>query len=48
MSLLGRGHHSGQDGEIYTDLGGITTARDLVARALVFIEPPGEQVASAL
>ena len=48
MRLVGRGHHSGQDGEIYADLSGITTARDLVARALVFIEPPEEQLASAL
>lgn len=47
MSLVGRGHHSGQDGEIYTDLSGITTARDLVARALVFIEQPQELVAIA-
>ena len=47
MSLVGRGHHSGQDGEIYTDLSGITTARDLVARALVFIESPEERVPSA-
>jgi len=38
MSLIGRGHHSGQDGEIYKDLSGITTARDLVEHALVFIE----------
>jgi hypothetical protein len=35
MSLIGRGHHSGQDGEIYKDLSGM---RDLVERALVFIE----------
>ena len=48
MSLVGRGHHSGQDGEIYTDLSDITTARDLVERVLVFVEPVAEQVASAL
>lgn len=39
MRLVGRGHHSGRNGEVYTDLSGITTARDLVQRALVFIEP---------
>lgn len=35
MRLLGRGHHSGKDGEIYTDLSGITTAKDMVARAII-------------
>ena len=35
MSLLGRGHHSGQHGEIITDLSGVTTAKQLVDRVIV-------------
>lgn len=37
MELLGRGHHSGKDGQIYSDLSGITTAKQMVARAIVEI-----------
>ena len=35
MTLMGRGHHSGKDGQIYTDLSGVTTAKEMVARAIV-------------
>lgn len=35
MKLLGRGHHSGKDGKIHTDLGGITTAKEMVSRIIV-------------
>ncbi|NET35063.1 MAG: DUF4405 domain-containing protein [Cyanothece sp. SIO1E1] len=35
MQLLGRAHHSGQDGEIHTDLEQMTTALDMVDRVLV-------------
>lgn len=35
MKLMGRGHHSGKDGKIHTDLSGITTAKDMVNRIIV-------------
>jgi len=35
MKLIGRGHHSGQDGEIYTDLENMTTALELIDRILI-------------
>ena len=35
MRLIGRGHHSGKDGKIYTDLSGITTAKEMVNRIIV-------------
>ena len=35
MDLIGRGHHSGQDGQIYEDLSEITTAKQLVERIIV-------------
>ena len=35
MQLQGRGHHSGQDGEIHTDLDGMTTALELVDRIII-------------
>lgn len=35
MKLIGRGHHSGQDGEIYTDLKNMTTALELIDRVLI-------------
>lgn len=37
MTLIGRGHHSGRDGDIYTDLNGITTALDIVDRVIVAV-----------
>ena len=35
MSLIGRGHHSGKDGRVYTDLSGVTTAKEIVNRIIV-------------
>lgn len=35
LSLVGRGHHSGRDGDIHTDLSGISTAKQMIARAIV-------------
>lgn len=35
MRLIGRGHHSGKNGEIYKDLSGITTAKEMVSRIIV-------------
>ncbi len=31
LSLIGRGHHSGADGELYSDLDEITTAKDILS-----------------
>ncbi|WP_394204707.1 DUF4405 domain-containing protein [Shewanella waksmanii] len=38
MKRVGRGHHSGRDGQIYTDLQGMTSALHLVDRVLVHVE----------
>ena len=38
MELIGRGHHSGQTGEIYRDLSTLTTALSIVERIVVGIE----------
>lgn len=46
MQLLGRAHHSGQDGEIRTDLGQMTTALEMVNRVLV--EVPERKTAELL
>lgn len=35
MSVIGRGHHSGRDGQIYDDLDNLTTALELVDRILI-------------
>ena len=35
MDLVGRGHHSGKDGDIHLDLSGITTAKEMVSRIIV-------------
>ncbi|MBX2848426.1 MAG: hypothetical protein KTR16_08900 [Acidiferrobacterales bacterium] len=35
MDLIGHGHHSGKTGEVYPDFTGITTAKDMVKRAIV-------------
>ncbi len=35
MTLVGRGHHSGRNGELYKDLNNLTTALQLVDRVLV-------------
>ncbi len=37
MSLIGRGHHSGQTGNVYTDMSGLTTAKQMVKRAIIEI-----------
>lgn len=37
LKLLGHGHHSGQTGELYTDLSTLTTALDIVERIVVGI-----------
>lgn len=37
MQLIGRGHHSGANGEVYKDLSGITTAKQMVDRVIVEI-----------
>ena len=39
MSLIGRGHHSGQDGLVHTDLDNLTTAKHLVERIIVELAP---------
>lgn len=38
MKLVGHGHHSGQTGELYTDLSTLTTAKELVERIVVGVE----------
>ncbi|TMO64066.1 hypothetical protein CWC18_07175 [Pseudoalteromonas aurantia] len=37
MSVVGRGHHSGQNGELYGDLENLTTALELVDRIIVSV-----------
>ncbi|WP_076410520.1 DUF4405 domain-containing protein [Shewanella sp. UCD-KL12] len=38
MALIGQGHHSGQNGEINTDVSKLTTALELVDRIIVEVE----------
>src|SRR5690606_31258389 len=38
LSLVGRGHHSGADGELYSDLGEITTAKDILSFIVASVE----------
>jgi hypothetical protein len=38
LKAIGRGHHSGQDGELYTDMQGIDTALHLVDRVVVDVD----------
>lgn len=38
MEVIGRGHHSGRDGRLYTNLSNITTALELTRRGLVIID----------
>jgi hypothetical protein len=40
LILIGHSHYSGKNGEIYTDLGTITTAKNITKRAWVKIEQP--------
>ncbi|MBU2983727.1 hypothetical protein KO528_00055 [Saccharophagus degradans] len=35
MSLVGHGHHSGRDGEIYTNMENLTTAKNIVDRIII-------------
>lgn len=35
MSLKGRGHHSGKDGQLYTDIDGVTTAKEMLNRIII-------------
>ncbi|WP_431121039.1 DUF4405 domain-containing protein [Flagellimonas flava] len=43
MELVGHGHHSGQTGEIYTDLSTLTTAKQIVERIVVGVKPAAHQ-----
>ena len=38
MKLIGHGHHSGENGELYTDLSKITTAKNIANRIIVTLE----------
>lgn len=38
MDLMGHGHHSGQTGDIYTDLSQLTTAKNIVERIVVGVK----------
>ncbi|MBN2273328.1 MAG: hypothetical protein JXR41_06595 [Bacteroidales bacterium] len=38
LSLIGHSHYSGKDGDIYTDLSTITTAKDITRKAWVKLE----------
>ncbi len=40
LDLIGHGHYAGKDGEIYTDLSTITTAKNITKKAWVKIEQP--------
>ncbi|NTS78021.1 DUF4405 domain-containing protein [Catenovulum sp. SM1970] len=37
MQLIGRGHHSGRNGDIYTDMENLTTAKEMIDRVIVGI-----------
>lgn len=38
MELVGRGHHSGKDGEIHKDLNNMTTALEIIDRVIIEID----------
>ncbi len=38
LNVIGHGHHSGADGELYTDLKNITTAKDILSFVVVDVE----------
>jgi len=38
MALIGHGHHSGKNGDLYTDLKNITTAKTIVDRIIISIK----------
>jgi len=39
LELIGHGHYSGKDGQVYPDLTGYTTALEIVKRAVVVVDP---------
>ena len=41
MQLIGHGHHSGQNGDIFTDLSKLTTAKEIVERIVVGVKNKG-------
>jgi hypothetical protein len=38
MTLIGRGHHSGADGKVYTDIDNLTSAKEIVDRIIVEVK----------
>lgn len=38
MDLIGHGHHSGNNGNLYSDLSNITTAKDIASRIIISIQ----------
>lgn len=40
MKVVGRGHHSGRDGQLHPDLGNLTTALELIDRVIVEVDSP--------
>ncbi|GJM60556.1 hypothetical protein PEDI_11080 [Persicobacter diffluens] len=38
MELIGHGHHSGQDGELYEDLSKVTTAKEIAERIILTVK----------
>jgi hypothetical protein len=42
LKVIGHGHYSGDDGEIYPDLSTITTALDITKRAYLVLKPSGK------
>lgn len=47
MELAGHGHHSGQTGQIYTDLSTLTTAKQIVERIVVGVRTSQKQAGVA-
>lgn len=46
LAVIGHGHHSGQDGNIYEDMIGIDSALELLDRVVVAVEPRSQQLAA--
>ncbi|TRZ43985.1 DUF4405 domain-containing protein [Robertkochia solimangrovi] len=42
MKLIGHGHHSGKNGELYEDLSEITTAKQIIDRVIISIDRTNE------
>lgn len=38
MTLIGHGHHSGADGKIYTDIGNLTSSKEIIDRIIVEVK----------